>query len=144
MIKLKDYRIHTCIGVTGMNATYPKEEKLKSRKSIDFLFAEGSSVARFPLRLAFIEIPETEDSKFGVSVSKKYFKRAVDRNYIKRLMREIYRKNKGLLAAPDNRKFHFMLLYQSREMPAFEPLNIKALELFEKFLKSLPDKTVET
>ena len=61
-----------------MDFSYPKEEKLKSRKIIDLLFTEGKSVAKFPLRLMYVGINNDSDGsiKFGVSVSKKYFKKA--------------------------------------------------------------------
>lgn len=71
-----------------MTYNYPKSEKLKSRKAITILFTEGKSVSKFPIRLVFAETeyPQEEKIKMGVSVSKKFFKKAVDRNYIKRLL----------------------------------------------------------
>ena len=82
-----------------MQFTYPKKEKLKSKTTIDLLFSEGNSVSKFPLRLVYVENkePNAELMKMGVSVSKKYFKKAVDRNYFKRVLRETYRLNKHLL-----------------------------------------------
>ena len=82
-----------------MQFTYPKKEKLKSKTTIDLLFSEGNSVSKYPLRLVYVENKEenAELIKFGVSVSKKYFKKAVDRNYFKRVLRETYRLNKNLL-----------------------------------------------
>ena len=75
-----------------MKLTYSKEEKLKSKKLIDALFSEGQSVAAFPLRLVYLETTFTETilAKTGVSVSKRNFKTAVQRNRIKRLLRESY------------------------------------------------------
>ncbi|HEY0092483.1 MAG TPA: ribonuclease P protein component, partial [Flavobacterium sp.] len=114
--------------------SYPKEEKLKSRKIIDLLFTEGKSVAKFPLRLMYVGINNDSDGsiKFGVSVSKKYFKKAVDRNYIKRMLREIYRHNKHLLISQKS-TYAMMLLYQSRELLAYDDINSKAVALFTKF-----------
>ena len=82
-----------------MQFTYPKKEKLKSKTTIDLLFSEGNSVSKFPLRLVYVENKEenAELMKMGVSVSKKYFKKAVDRNYFKRVLRETYRLNKHIL-----------------------------------------------
>ena len=81
-----------------MDYTYPKSQKLKSKKTIDLLFTKGKSVSKFPLRLVYMEEENQEESiKMGVSVSKKYFKKAVDRNYFKRVLRECYRLNKHIL-----------------------------------------------
>ena len=119
-----------------MNFNYPRNEKLKSRKTIDLLFSEGKSVAKYPLRLAYVEYtPENPDEKIkiGVSVSKKYFKKAVDRNYFKRVMRETYRHNKHLLVETIDKPYAFMLLYQSKDRLDYEEINIKTIQLFEKF-----------
>ena len=82
-----------------MNFTYSKAEKLKSKTTIDLLFSKGKSVSKYPLRLVYIEgdFGEGIPIKMGVSVSKKHFKKAVDRNYFKRVLRETYRLNKHLL-----------------------------------------------
>ena len=79
-----------------MKNTYPKHEKLKSKTTIDLLFTEGKSVSKYPLRLVYVENTEenAERIKMGVSVSKKYFKKAVDRNYAKRLLFCTNRKKK--------------------------------------------------
>ncbi|RZJ30385.1 MAG: ribonuclease P protein component, partial [Flavobacterium sp.] len=82
-----------------MPNSYPKTEKLKSRKLIDLLFSEGGSVGKYPLRLAYLKTDFGEEGniKMAVSVSKRHFKSAVDRNYFKRVLRETYRLNKSLL-----------------------------------------------
>ena len=82
-----------------MNFTYPKNERLKSKTTIGLLFSEGKSVSKYPLRLVYRDEKGEVDEKIkiGVSVSKKYFKKAVDRNYFKRVLRETYRLNKHLL-----------------------------------------------
>jgi ribonuclease P protein component len=67
-----------------MDFKYPKKEKLKSKKTIELLFTEGKSVAKYPLRLVYSKTQNQEEKLlFGVSVSKKHFKNAVDRNYYK-------------------------------------------------------------
>lgn len=116
--------------------TYPKEEKLKSRNTIDLMFSEGRSVSKYPLRLVYIPLPETEENtiKLGVSVSKKHFKKAVDRNYFKRLLREAYRHNKHLLLENIPGNYAFMLMYQTKDRLSFEEINTKTIQLFEKFI----------
>jgi len=119
-----------------MNFTYPKYEKLKSQKQLDLLFAEGKSVSKFPLRLVYVpvELENEEKIKFGVSVSKKHFKKAVDRNYYKRLLRECYRLNKALLLENLEKPHAMMFFYQSKDQMSFAEMNEKTKLLFEKFL----------
>ncbi len=115
--------------------TYPKSEKLKSRTAIDEMFREGKSVSKFPLRLVYKKqaLEEGQRLKIGVSVSKKYFKKAVDRNYFKRVLRETYRLNKNLLLDSLDDSYSFMLLYQTKERLSYEDINRKTIQLFEKF-----------
>ncbi|HEX2606460.1 MAG TPA: ribonuclease P protein component [Flavisolibacter sp.] len=73
----------------------PATERLKSRKQIDGLFARGKSFGQFPLRVIYsLEKEEQGKVQMGVTASKKHFKKAVDRNRIKRLLREAYRLQK--------------------------------------------------
>ncbi len=126
-----------------MRFTYPKQEKLKSRTLINQLFSEGKSVSKYPLRLVYVQVGELQDSKIklGVSVSKKHFKKAVDRNYFKRLLREAYRLNKDiLLEATEDKNYAFMLLYQTKDRLTFQEMNEKTIQLFEKFQKTINDK----
>ena len=115
--------------------TYPKSEKLKSRNTIDLMFKSGKSVSKYPLRLVFIKgnLDEGQKLKMGVSVSKKYFKKAVDRNYFKRVLRETYRLNKCLLTDNLPEPYDFMLLYQTKDRLSYEEINLKTVQLFEKF-----------
>ena len=122
-----------------MNFTYPKNEKLKSKITIDLLFSKGKSVSKYPLRLVYVEsdygIPEdsTQKLKMGVSVSKKNFKHAVDRNYFKRVLRETYRLNKHLLIDNLDRPYAMMFFYQTKDRLTYEEINTKTIQLFEKF-----------
>lgn len=122
-----------------MNFTYPKSEKLKSKITIGLLFTEGKSVAKYPLRLVYNEgtFGEGEKIKIGVSVSKKYFKKAVDRNYFKRVLRETYRLNKHLLLDNLDKPYSFMLFYQCKDRLTFEEINTKTIQLFEKFIQQI-------
>jgi ribonuclease P protein component len=127
-----------------MNFSYPKSEKLKSKKTIDLLFSKGKSVSKYPLRLVYVEsdFDKTESQDFGkeqkikmgVSVSKKYFKHAVDRNYFKRLLREAYRLNKHLLIDHLEKPHAFMFFYQSNDRLSYQEIETKTIQLFEKFV----------
>ena len=122
-----------------MDFKYPKTQKLKSKKTIDSLFSGGQSVGKFPLRLVFVEssfgldASKNQKLKMGVSVSKKNFKRAVDRNYFKRLLREAYRLNKHILTDNLEKPFAIMFFYQTKERYSFAEINAKTILLFEKF-----------
>ncbi|WP_264552916.1 ribonuclease P protein component [Flavobacterium sp. N2038] len=119
-----------------MNFTYPKNERLKSKTTIGLLFSEGKSVSKYPLRLVYRQAEDHSGKKIklGVSVSKKYFKKAVDRNYFKRVLRETYRLNKHLLWDNLEGSYSFMFFYQSKDRLSYEEINTKTIQLFEKFL----------
>jgi ribonuclease P protein component len=115
--------------------SYPKNEKLKSRTAIAELFNSGKSVTKFPLRLVYAPAENTAavPLQMGVSVSKKYFKKAHDRNYFKRVLRETYRLNQHILKDCINKPYAFMFFYQSKDRLTFEEINAKTIQLFEKF-----------
>lgn len=78
----------------------PKEERICSDKTIDSLFTDGDSCFKYPLRVVYkprVEVA-VSTSRMLISVPKKRFKHAVDRNRIKRQVREAYRLNKSLLS----------------------------------------------
>lgn len=82
--------------------------KLKGNKKINLLFEKGKSVKHFPFRLVYLE---HEEVSWGVSVSKKSLALAVDRNKIKRLLREGVKKHLLGLFEKNEKKYCFMLLY---------------------------------
>jgi ribonuclease P protein component len=115
--------------------TYPKSERLKSKTTIDLLFSTGKSVSKYPLRLVYVpvDLPDEEPIKLGVSVSKKYFKKAVDRNYFKRVLRETYRLNKQLLLPTGQQRYAFMFFYQTSDRLPYAEIEEKTKLLFQKF-----------
>ena len=124
-----------------MSLKYGKKDKLKSKKLIEQLFAEGKAVTVFPLRLVYLKTVFDDNStlKTGVSVSKKLHKTAVARNRIKRLLREAYRLNKGAYFSNSSASYAFMILYLSKDGITFAEVNTAMKKLFQKFL----DKTSE-
>lgn len=124
-----------------MKFSYNKKEKLKSKKLIDQLFNEGQSVSAFPLRLVYLPTVFDENmvAKTGVSVSKRNFKNAVDRNRIKRLLRESYRLNKTSYFNNITTQYAFMILYIGKDKPTLAQVETKMNLLFEKFLKKVSD-----
>ncbi|WP_298537729.1 ribonuclease P protein component [uncultured Algibacter sp.] len=118
-----------------MSLTYSKKEKLKSKKRIDQLFAEGQSVSVFPLRMVYLPttFEEPIGAKTGVSVSKRNFKTAVDRNRIKRLLRESYRLNKTRYFNNLTTQYTIMILYIGKDVPTYNQVENKMNLLFQKF-----------
>ncbi len=118
-----------------MDLSYSNKEKLKSKKLIEKLFTEGKAVSVFPLRLIYLK--EGNINKVGVSVSKRNFKKAVDRNRVKRLLREAYRHNKNLLIDNNVEGYALMILYISKDLPDYDLVNSNTRALFSKFLDKI-------
>lgn len=121
-----------------MRLTYPHKEKLKSEKLISQLFLEGKSVSAYPLRMVYLKthFEENVNIKAGVSVSKRHFKKAVDRNRIKRLLREAYRLQKGSFFNNMTTQYAFMILYIGKEKPTYIEIDIKMKQLLQKFIEN--------
>ncbi|MFS4483458.1 ribonuclease P protein component [Hyunsoonleella sp. 2307UL5-6] len=124
-----------------MKYTYTNKEKLKSKILIDQLFTEGQSVSAFPLRLVYLSTTFDENirAKTGVSVSKRHFKSAVDRNRIKRLLRESYRLHKAEFFNNLTTQYAFMVLYIGKEEPTFTQIETNMKRLFEKFFNKISE-----
>lgn len=117
-----------------MNQGYSRNEHLKMKRRIDRLFENGTWVGKYPLQMVYYIDFELENKQAGVSVSKKKFKRAVDRNRIKRLLRECYRLHKEELSKVISLPVCLMLIYTGREILTFKELEEKYLTLLKKIL----------
>ena len=116
--------------------TLGKHERLKHRKKIDELFSSGRSFAVYPIRTYWkIENAGTASLKFGVGVSKRYFKKAVDRNRIKRLIREAYRTQKkdlSLLVDEKQINLDLFMIFTGKEIPSQQDLAICCRNVLDK------------
>jgi ribonuclease P protein component len=110
--------------------TFRKEEKLSKDKLIQELFDKGSSFYLFPFKVFFMANPDqnTPFHQVVISVSKRNFKRAVDRNLIKRRVREAYRLNKELL--PVRNKLLIAYIYSVKEI-------LPSVQIQERLVKTL-------
>lgn len=109
--------------------TLGKQERLKRRKVIDQLFSEGKSFAVFPFRITYAWSTIIESPlQAGFGVSSRQFKKAVERNRIKRLMREAWRLQKNELQEnlqPGDKKLALFIVYVGKEMPVWQVVNEK-------------------
>ena len=117
--------------------TFSKQERLYHKKIIEELFKNGSSNFLYPFLIKYL--PSTEENapfhQVLISVPKKYFKKAVTRNLIKRKIREIYRTNKQLIY-PSEEKYNIAIIYTGKQILSFKDLKNKLI----KVLKRLPIK----
>lgn len=122
---------------------FGRNEKLKSRKAIEQLFAQGKSFNLFPYRIVWQLTTEAGVLKAGVSAGSRHFKKATDRNRIKRLSREVYRINKHKLynqLLVVNKGMHVFFLYQGKELPDYIFLKEKMEAAINKLVKLCNEK----
>ncbi|WP_205508403.1 ribonuclease P protein component [Longitalea arenae] len=122
--------------------TLKKEERLKRRKIIEQLFSEGRAVAAFPIRVQYKLVDQllTVPLQAGFSVSSRNFKKAVDRNRIKRLMREAYRLQKAPLEQAlqtKQQQLALFLIYTGKELPEFTVVKEKVEVVLKKLLQTV-------
>ena len=126
-----------------MKFTLGKNQNLKSRKAISQLFIEGKSVKSYPIKMIYLpNLTSNNQTKLAFSVPKRNFKLAVDRNRIKRLLRESYRLNQHEFFKDNDTLYHIMFIYTSKEMPTYDEIDLKFKKLFLKFKSSLPISSI--
>ena len=114
---------------------FPKKERLCSKKLWDAVFSGGARLKAFPVVLQYrrCTLPENVPVQVGFAVPKKSFKKAVDRNRIKRLMREAYRLEKPGLFNNIEGSYAFVFLYLGKEMPVFSDISQAVKTLLKNF-----------
>lgn len=123
--------------------SFKKEERLKSRKKIKSLFDNGKVIHQYPFKVIY-QIEENQDIKYpaqiAISVAKKNFKHATDRNHIKRKIRESYRCNKHLLYSEllkNDQNLYFFVIYSAKQDMDFILLQEEMKNLIHKLNEKL-------
>jgi ribonuclease P protein component len=135
--------------------TLGKKERLKSRKQIEQLFKQGKSFTIFPFKIYYalssLSINKHSESSgdfrlptpnsrllFGVAAGTRNFKKAVDRNRIKRLTREAYRLQKNELQqklSEAEKQLNVFFIYTGKEMPDYLMIKEKTTQILNRLIK---------
>jgi len=123
--------------------TLGKDERLKSRKQIDQLFAKGQKFSSGFFRVFFlIKNAGGPTLQFGITVSNKIFKKAVDRNKIKRLGREAWRLQKNELKeklSASGKQMNIFLVYTSKTIATYAEVAEAIQKIISKLYKNSSD-----
>lgn len=116
--------------------TFKKHERLSSKKLIDLLFSEGHSSKAFPISIKYLNTAKVADTQVLISVPKKKFKRAVDRNLLKRRVREAYRQNKKILQGAPGAPYLLGIIYISDEILSFREIENKLILVLNRLTQN--------
>jgi ribonuclease P protein component len=123
-----------------LNQTFHKDERLRSKKLTNKLFSEGSLFYVYPFRVQYLRISAASDypARFLVSVSKRYFRKAIDRNRIKRLVREACRKNKQIMISKQGSAESQLLIgmiYTAKTILTYADIERKIILILQRLIE---------
>ena len=126
--------------------SFQKDQRLSSQKIIDQLFKSGHRFTLFPFLVVWlpVELKSSSSIQILISVSKKNFKKAVDRNLIKRRIREAYRKNKQHYSDDADMKakqYAIGIIYIGSEILSYKEVEEKIILVLQRLQKE-HEKTV--
>lgn len=129
-----------------MSFSFPKKQRLSSKKDIDYLFKSGRTFTIYPFKIIYRHLEKEECSlKLAISVPKKKHRNAVDRNLLKRRIREAYRKNNADLKTQLEKKgdnMHLFLIYLSSEKLPYSQIEDKIILLLQR-LEQIDGKIIQ-
>jgi ribonuclease P protein component len=113
--------------------SFRKEERLSKEKDIQELFKKGSSFYLYPFKIILRVNPDKSflQHQVLISVPARNFKRAVDRNLLKRRIREAYRLNKAIIS--HKQKLMIAYIYTPKEILTFDQIQERLVKAFKKF-----------
>lgn len=125
--------------------TFGKEYKLCSKKTIGNLFSEGKQLRSYPFTVYLMEADNNEGVLFQLvfSAPKRSFKRAHDRNYVKRILRETFRKKKLILEdylQKEQKQIALFVIYTQKELPQYAETLVQTEKLMHKINRFLADE----
>jgi ribonuclease P protein component len=128
--------------VTSPRQTFRKSERLCSRKILETLASKGRNIYNTPFRLIWLISPLTEEvpAQIAFAVPKRNLKKAVDRNRMKRLMRESYRKNKSdFYAFISDQKITIalLLIYTGKEVTGYTETESKTKSILTQLVQDI-------
>jgi ribonuclease P protein component len=124
---------------------FTKVERLCSKKAFAELFDKGNSFYSFPFRVVWMHGPVyiSSPSQIAISVPKRVFRKAVDRNLIKRRIREAFRKNKHELynyLEINKTRVVFVLIYRDVAISDHCKTEKDVCEMLKKFIRVLKER----
>ena len=128
--------------MTAPRQTFSRDERLRSRKLIEKIIESGKSIHVTPFRFSWTitELDTAFPVQIAISVPKRIFKRAVDRNRIRRLVWEVYRKNKSGLYAllkSQNIQCALLVVFNGRKVPEYGEVEKKFLITLQRFEETI-------
>ncbi len=118
---------------------FPKEDRLKSPKTIEKLFLDGKTISKYPIKAFYFAQEDIEISLAAFAVPKRNFKSAVDRNRIKRQLRETYRLNRHLILEEKTAKFKVLFLFLGKKKPTYSELDNAMAVLLKRLAQIAPE-----
>lgn len=121
---------------------FTKRERLSSKKLIEKLFTEGNTFFIYPFKVVFLEVDRQNSAPVSVliSVSRKRFKKATERNRIKRIIREAYRNNKTILYESEmlknEKSLLIALIYTGKTIMTYAEVEKKIVLILRHFLQT--------
>ena len=114
------------------NFAFPRTCRLKSSPQIKDVVLQRQSVFHFPIKCFYsiLETPDSTGCQVAFLVSKKRFRHAVDRNRVKRLLRETYRLNQKEITLPEGHTVRLCWMFVGNELPDFHEVDAAAQQIF--------------
>ncbi|NUM49945.1 MAG: ribonuclease P protein component [Flavobacteriales bacterium] len=121
-----------------MRETLPKSEILRSKNTIDLLFKSGTALEEKPIKLLYLLFENTTGIEVGFTVPKKCFKKAHQRNLLRRRMKESFRKNKKHILPhllSKNIQLKIFFIYTSSQTTDYKTIEHKIIVLLQRLIK---------